>query len=97
MDDAIREKRILAEKKDHFINVGKLIGLESLKLTFQAMAPIQKPLDLIHQGGGGSMPLGWKKLSDVPADKMEELRTNDKATYMKLYKAEYGVECPKYE
>lgn len=98
VETAIGEKRILSEKKQHFIEVGKKIGLESLKLTFAAMTPMQKPMDLIHPNGGGSgsISLDWKRLSDVPADKMEELRNDDKATYMKLYKAEYGVDCPNY-
>lgn len=96
VDTAITERRITAEKKDHFIALGKQVGLESLKLTFEAMTPTQKPTDVIRLSGGNSVSGEWKKLSDVPADKIMELRTNDKATYMKLYKAEYGVDCPNY-
>ena len=66
-------------------------------MTFDSMTPIQKPMNLINQpGGSGSMALDWKKLSDVPADQMENLKENDKPTYMKLFKAEYGVDCPNY-
>nr|DAM30743.1 MAG TPA: prohead serine protease [Caudoviricetes sp.] len=98
VDTAIAEKRILAEKKEHFIGVGQKIGVESLKLTFASMTPMQKPMDLIHTTGGGSnsMALDWKKLSDVPADQMANLKENDKNTYMKLFKSEYGVDCPNY-
>ncbi len=98
VDTAIAEKRILAEKKEHFIGVGQKIGVESLKLTFSSMTPMQKPMDLLHTtgGGSGSMTLDWKKLSDVPADQMANLKENDKNTYMKLFKAEYGVDCPNY-
>lgn len=98
VDAAIAEKRILAEKKEHFVGVGQKIGLDSLKLTFASMTPMQKPMDLLNQSGNGSgsMTLDWKKLSDVPADKMEELRNSDKPTYMKLYRAEYGIDCPNY-
>ena len=85
-----------AEKKDHFIALGKKVGLESLKLTFEAMNPAQKPTDVIRISGGNSASGEWKKLSDVTTDKMMELRNNDKSTYMKLYKAEYGVDCPNY-
>ena len=60
------------------------------------MTPIQKPMNLINRPSGGSMALDYKKLSDVPADKIEEIRNNDKPTYMKLYRAEYGVDCPNY-
>ena len=95
--EATAKHLILAEKETHFIELGKKVGIDSLKLTFDSMTPIQKPLNLINTtGGGSSMSLNWKKLSDVPVDKMEELRNNDKTTYMKLYKAEYGVDCPKY-
>lgn len=96
VETAITERRITADKKDHFVELGKKVGLESLKLTFEAMTPVQKPLDLIHPTNAKGEQDGWKKLSDVPADKLMELRENDKPTYMRLYKAEYGVECPKY-
>lgn len=95
--EAVAKHLILAEKETHFIELGQKVGIDSLKLTFDSMTPIQKPLNLINTtGGGSSISLDWKKLSDVPVDKMEELRNNDKSTYMKLYKAEYGVDCPKY-
>lgn len=96
VESAITERRITAEKKNHFIALGKQVGLESLKLTFEAMNPAQKPTDIIHKTGGNGSAPEYKKLSDVPADKMMELRNNDKTTYMKLYKAEYGVDCPNY-
>lgn len=96
VETAIAERRITADKKDHFIALGGKVGLESLKLTFDAMNPAQKPTDIIHPTGGGSAMQEYKKLSDVPADKIMELRDNDRTTYMKLYKAEYGVDCPNY-
>ena len=97
VETAITERRITADKKEHFVELGKKVGLESLKLTFEAMPPVQKPLDLIRPNAGQAAGQGeWKKLSDVPADKLMELRTNDKPTYMRLYKAEYGVDCPQY-
>ena len=96
VETAITERRITADKKDHFVELGKKVGLESLKLTFEAMTPVQKPLDLIRPNAGQAGQDEWKKLSDVPEDKLMELRENDKPTYMRLYKAEYGVDCPKY-
>ena len=100
VDAAIGKNLILADKKEHFVSLGKTVGLESLKLTFDSMSPIQKPMSLINPGTGtsgvSSTPGTWTKLSDVPADKVMELRDNDKPTYMKLYKAEYGVDCPQY-
>lgn len=96
--EATAKRLIVPEKEAHFIELGKKVGIESLKLTFESMTPIQKPMNLINQpaGGSGSMTLDYKKLSDVPADKIEEIRNNDKPTYMKLYRAEYGVDCPNY-
>ena len=96
VEAAVSQRRITADKKEHFIALGKQVGLESLKLTFEAMNPVMKPLDLIHQTPQDAGANGWKKLSDVPAEKLTELRENDKPAYMRLYKAEYGVECPKY-
>ncbi|MFR9574289.1 MAG: hypothetical protein SNG79_01355 [Rikenellaceae bacterium] len=93
---AITERRISADKKDHFIELGKKVGVESLKVTFESMSVTPKPMDLINQGGGnGAIALGYKKLSEVPADKIAEMRENDPTSYMALYKAEYGIECPK--
>ena len=93
---AIDERRITAEKKEHFINLGKTAGLDSLKMTFEAMTPVLKPTELIHATNGSNVPSEYKKLSDVPSDKLLELRKNDKNTYKSLYKAEYGVDCPDY-
>jgi len=96
VDAAIAERKILADKKDHFITLGKTAGIESLKLTFEAMSSVAKPTNIIG-GAAGSVVLAgaenWKKLSEVPADKMEDLRTNDTPTYIKLYEAEYGIKC----
>ncbi len=94
---AITERRISADKKDHFIELGRKVGVESLKVTFESMSVTPKPMDLINQGGGGNgaIALGYKKLSEVPADKIAEMRENDPTSYMALYKAEYGIECPK--
>lgn len=94
VDSAITARKVGADKKEHFITLGKQIGAESLKLTFESMATQMKPTDIV----GGGVPLSgsagdWKKLSEVPADKLMELRDNDKDTYMRLYKAEYGVDC----
>ena len=98
VNNACTAGKFTADKKDHFIELGKKVGAESLKLTLDSMAAVVKPTDVIR--GGTSMQLagaqGWKTLGDVPADKLMELRDTDKDTYMKLYKAEYGVECPNY-
>lgn len=93
---AVEEKRIGEDRKQQFIDLGKKIGAEELEKTFAAMSPQVRLSSVIgHQGGAptGTQPVTYGKLSDVPADKLEELREKQPAEYRKLYKAEYGMEC----
>lgn len=92
VDAAIGEKRLNADKKQQFIELGKKVGLEDLKSTLAAMAPAQKASDFINPASADTVN-AYKKLSDVPSDKLLELRSEDPETYKALYKAEYGVEC----
>lgn len=94
VEAAIREKRLTEDKKQQFINLGKLVGVEKLQETLSAMNPQVKLSSMLgHQGSGIQTDREWKKLSDVPADKIMELRTNNPDSYKALYKAEYGVDC----
>lgn len=92
VDAGIAEHRIPADKKDHFITLGKTAGLEALKTTIASMTPSQKVTAVLNRGVSVSEPGSYKKLSEVPADKLEALRDNDRPTYIALYKAEYGFE-----
>lgn len=92
VDSAVSQRRITAEKKNQFIELGKKVGLEDLKQTLEAMAPAAKASDFIQHPAGGAAGT-YAKLSEVPADKIMELRSNDPDRYKALYKAEYGVEC----
>lgn len=91
VDTAIKEKKITADKKEHFVQLGEKMGLESLKTTLDAMSPVQKLSGMINNDNSGASE--YKKLSDVPADQLADLRDNEPETYKKLYKAEYGFEC----
>lgn len=91
VDTAIKEKKITADKKAHFVELGEKVGLESLKTTLDAMAPMHKLSGMIDKNNGGASE--YKKLSEVPADQLADLRSNEPETYKKLYKAEYGIEC----
>lgn len=96
VDGAIAMRKINADKKEHFIELGKKVGADSLKLTFESMSAQVKPTEITGQGSAqfsAGATWEWKKLSEVPEDKIEDLRANDKQTYMRLYKAEYGIEC----
>lgn len=99
VDQAVSEKKILPDQRDHFIKLGKSAGLQMLSETLATMQPQQKPTEVINLGkesapGAGAAPQTYAKLSEVPADKVMELRKSNPAEYMKLYKAEYGVDCP---
>lgn len=91
VETGIAEKRIPADKKDHFIALGKSVGLENLKTTIAAMTPVVKVTAVLNRGVAVQKPEGtYTKLSEVPEDKLEALRENDRETYIALFKAEYG-------
>ncbi len=95
VEKAVGEKRISAEKKDEFVSLGKEIGLEKLERIVAAMSPQVKLSAVVgHQGGAATQqPGAYKKLSEVPSDKLLQLRKEQPEEYGRLYKAEYGMEC----
>lgn len=101
VDAAINEKRITADRKEFFINLGKTSGADTLRQTLELMQPARKPNDVIDTTKdapqGGQEPTTFAKLSEVPSDKIGKLRKENPNEYMRLYKAEYGIECPKLE
>ena len=93
VDDAIAERRIEASKKEQFVELGKKVGVEELENVFAAMTVKEKASAVLR--GGRAVTEGnseWKTLRDVPADKIAELRANDREEYARLYKATYGME-----
>ena len=91
---AIAEKKIGEDKKQQFLDLGKKIGADELKQTFDAMSPQVKLSNIV--GAGGASASGhaeYKKLSEVPSEDLAKLREQNPAEYKKLYKAEYGVDC----
>lgn len=97
VDGAIAEKRITADKKEHFVNIGKAAGIDSLRTTLSLMQPVRKPTEVIHQTDAprDDEPKTYAKLSDVPADQLEKLREERPQDYERLYKSEYGHDIPK--
>lgn len=97
VDGAIAEKRITADKKEHFVNIGKAAGIDSLRTTLSLMQPVRKPTEVIRQTDAprDDEPKTYAKLSDVPAAEMEKLRDERPQDYERLYKAEYGHDIPK--
>lgn len=102
VDQAVSEKKILAEQREHFIKLGQSAGVELLNQTLSALPPQQKPTEVINLGkesasGSGNAEAKYTKLSEVPEDKLLELRKSNPAEYKRLYKAEYGIECQSKE
>lgn len=101
VDQAVKDKRITEAKRDHFIQLGKNVGVQQLTETLECMSPASKPLDMINQQpGSNGAPAGaehqtYAKLSEVPADKIENLKKEQPQEYARLYKAEYGIEMPR--
>ncbi len=102
VDRAVAERRIVADQRDHYIKLGKAAGLQMLGDTLATMHPQQKPTETINLGrqsapGAGEAPKTYAKLSDVPEAERMEMRKSNPAEYMRLFKEEYGVECPEYK
>ncbi len=97
VEDAIAERRIMADKREHFINIGKTAGIDALRETLSMMSPVKKPTEVIRQRSDQftDEPKTYAKLSDVPAERMEKLREEMPQEYARLYKAEYGVDISK--
>lgn len=101
VDAAITERRITADRKEFFINLGKTSGADALRQTLELMQPARKPTDVIDTTKdapqGQPEQATFAKLSEVPADKVSKLCKDNPNEYMRLYKAEYGIDCPKLE
>ena len=99
VDQAIAERKILAAQRDHYIQLGKAAGADMLTDTFKTMPAQVKPTDILRLSkesapGSGKGPGSYTKLSEVPREELLELRKEQPAEYMRLYKAEYGCDCP---
>lgn len=102
VDDAIKAGKFNADKREHFIALGKTMGTDGLKTTLDAMATAVKPMDIVGGGtGAANMQLGkgvvpgqWKKLSEVPEAQLKLMRETNPEMYKQLFQAEYGIDCP---
>ena len=94
VDGAVADKRITADKKDHFVNLGKTAGIEALRTTLELMQPQKKPTEVISPATDdvGGQHKQYAKLSEVPSSELAKLKTENAAEYARLYKAEYGIE-----
>lgn len=94
MVDAQVGKKITADKRQLFIDLGEKSGADVLQGTFEAMSDILKPTDVISvpKSADGQPEKSFKDLSET---ERTALREQNRAEYCRLYKAEYGVE-PKF-
>lgn len=89
VDGGVAEGRIPQVSREHFIALGKAIGLDGLKTTIAAMSPAAKISRTLNLGAAAKE---YSRLGEVPADRLEAMRSGDRDTYIRLYKAEYGIE-----
>ena len=95
VDNAIREKRIAATAREHFVKLGQKTGLDDLKVTLAAMQPQQRLGDMLHRKDAPADDDGfgrYEKLSAVPASRMADLHDNHHDEFVRLYRAEYGMD-----
>lgn len=99
VERAVEEKRISADKKDEFVELGKEIGAEKLKKLFASMQPQLKVSTILGAHGTARQEASatYKKLSEVPGKELLALRKDNPEEYARLYKAEYGIDCPELE
>jgi hypothetical protein len=91
VDIAIKAKKITADKKEHFVKLGKTSGIDVLNSTLEMLTPAVKPTDVINNSGADSKATN-KKFAEMNETERVDLRENDKEQYVKLFKAEYGFE-----
>lgn len=92
VDGAVAERRITADKKEHFVTLGKTSGIEALRTTLELMQPQRKPTEVIQPRGSAPERGSYAKLSEVPASEVASLKESNPTEYARLYRAEYGIE-----
>lgn len=93
VDEAVKAGKFTADKKNHFVELGKKVGAESLKLTLDSMSSSMKPSSLIDKTPAPSSEKQYKSWSEVPEENLKLLRKENPELYKKLYKAEFGCDC----
>ena len=96
--EAVDTKRITADKKEHFINLGKALGVEQLRETLSLIPAGVKPTQVINLSKDGIPGAGTeaKSLRELSPDAVIQLRKDNPEEYAKLYKAAYGT-APRFE
>lgn len=74
VDGAVAEKKIELKMRDHFLQLGKSVGADNLRTTFQSMSPREKLSATLNSSGQAVQPKTYAKLSDVPSEELMQLR-----------------------
>jgi hypothetical protein len=90
VDAALAARKFTADKKEHFLSLGKSAGVDVLRSTLDCMQPEAKPLDGIRRETPGD---GIKKFAELTADERMTLRNSNPEEYRRLYREEYGIDC----
>ncbi|MDR3133529.1 MAG: Clp protease ClpP [Prevotellaceae bacterium] len=93
--DAAVGKKITADKRQHFVNLGNNSGVDVLKTTLDAISEIVKPTGVIVPSKTVDGKTEEKKFEDLADAELKDLRENNRAEYSRLFKARYGYE-PQY-
>ena len=92
VDEAVKAGKFTADMKGHFVELGKKVGAESLKMTLDAMSVSMKPSTILARHAGASQK-EYKTWGEVPEAELKLMREENKELYRKLYKAEFGCDC----
>lgn len=95
VNTAIAENRITEANRDHFVQLGKAVGIESLQTTLALMHPAVKPTQVIEnaqtvQLAGGMAGKSWDELDR--SGSLITLKKENMAAFKQLYKEKFGVE-----
>lgn len=96
VETAIKAKKITEDKKEHFVSLGKVAGIDALKLTLDAIEPVKEMRPSVLLKNGTTLVRtdnGEKKtLYDMNEEQIRTLIEDDPEEYARLYRQTYGVE-----
>lgn len=93
------DKKFTADKEAHYIKLGKDTSIETLKGVIENLPEIKRVTDVLtlskNPGNGGADEgeiLTFSNLREQGMEAVAQYRREHTAKYIKLYKAEYGIE-----
>ena len=96
VETAIKAKKITEDKKEHFVSLGKVAGIDALKLTLDAIEPVKEMRPSVLLKNGTTLVRtdnGEKKtLYDMNEEQIRTLIEDDPEEYARLHRQTYGVE-----